>query len=210
MAAKSRHTIWFLLCLFGLGACGPTASTNHEPVESDCPLLDSLFRAIHSFKETSPQNTPTAEREAKLEAMVSAFENQGNESQDSCSYLDQNLHPDEERFDFVAPLTDWIVEDTFYQGIYYVIRLRASFNEDPAITEFFSEELAGIALHSPYCYAQYLSAHPAQEPLLLNSTRWSTTNLDALLTGFREVGAGKNILAFLEKFQTEQANTPAP
>lgn len=190
------------LCWLGLAlwSC-QSESTQVPPPPSSCGGLDSLIQNIEHFTGTMSGETPaTSEVEALLLPIMQGLRH-NMAQEDSCNYLDDHHYPDHVRFDFVEQLTRWSIRDTIPDGIRQLIKLRGIFIEDQAIAEFFSEEIARIALQNPLCYQRYFDAHPSQQQLLLNSTEWSTTDLNTLIDNFKRVAPQPKISAFLEKMQ---------
>lgn len=141
-----------------------------------------------------------------LDRSLAGLEANQLEEDKPCDYLDQRLAPDEPRLLFVESLRDRIESDTISAGIYYLLRFRGVFKEDREISEFFSEELATIAMRNPACYLGYVSENPDQEVMLLYSTKWNKLDLDTLLGGFEDLDSLGTVSAFLQNLKEEQTD----
>ena len=119
----------------------------------------------------------------------------------ACNYLNTDIHPDHLRFDFVEDLRQWTVRDTFLDGIYFLLELRGAWSDDSAIYEFFSEEIARVAMDNPICYDHYLRDHPGQMNMLLDTTQWSYADLPAIKTSFVKIKAQPAILEFFDQLK---------
>ena len=194
-----------LLLLIAAGCENPPPK---QVQEQSCAALDSLMVEIAAFQEAvDAEGGNAVEMERILEGVVEGLaKNQTGPKE--CNYLNENVHPDHLRFEFADWLTGWTIRDTFTNGIYHLIELRGVFSDDSAISEFFSEEIARVALENPLCYQRYFDQHPAQQQLLLNSTAWSRPDLPELIHAFEAIDSAGKISHFLSSLPPSQNTQP--
>lgn len=202
-----RFFPWMLITLglFLIGCDVAVQTESGKPMEN-CAQLDSLFQDIRVMDEALLENKDWGNCLALLDKSLLGLEANQQVEGKPCDYLDQRFLPDEPRLLFVESLRDRIESDTISQGIYYLLRFRGVFKEDAEISEFFSEELAHIALRNPACYLEYVRQNPDQEVMLLYSTKWNPLDLDTLLSGFEPLDSGGTVVAFLQNLKVEQEN----
>lgn len=201
---NQRRWLWIAVCvlLFAVG-CGGT-KTEKGPEASACPALDTLLEAVAKL-EAQLNAAPWAECEAALAGTLTRLEQNIRENDQICHFLNQKQRPELSRFAFVDALRGRIERDTVADGIYFLIRLRGIFSADPAISEYFSEELAYVATANPKCYLDYLRDNPDQERMLLHSTKWNPLLLDDLIAGFQPLSGAAGILDFLQQLKDDQS-----
>lgn len=188
----------FILLLGSAFLIGCTSSEPQSPppsTEDDC-RVDSLIQDIKGFRTISQKKTTTAALEQGIQAILKGLEATADPDS-TCNYLNTEIQPQHVRFDFVDDLRVWTVRDTFTQGVYYLLELRGLFADDSAIYEFFSEEIALVAMENPACYDRYLRAHPGQMQMLLNTTQWSFQNVAQCKAQFQAIDALPEITSFL-------------
>lgn len=122
-----------------------------------------------------------------------------------CNYLNLQQYPDQPRFLFADALALRTLQDTLPAGIYYLLRLRGIFSEDAAISEYFSEELARMALQNPACYLGYLLENPDQEVMLLYSTKWNYLDADLLIERFQNLRGAEAVVSYLKNWKTKRS-----
>lgn len=199
-----RHLLPLILLLFAVGC-------QHEPQQSaeksTCAALDSLVQQIDRFQAAVDRpERPDANAELLLQQLVTGLKSNQTGPKE-CNYLNEKAHPDHLRFEFTDGLTAWTIRDTFTDGIFHLIELRGVFSDDSAISEYFSEEIARVALENPTCYLQYFHEHPAQQQLLLNSTKWARPDLPKHIAGFKHLDPNGKIVQFLSNLSATQAIT---
>ncbi len=194
--------IFPVLVLISLLGCGKSEEAKEpNPAEASvCYQVDSLVNAIESFKSSLENENNTSAREANLRNIIGLM-NRNAVVEGDCNYLNTELHPDHLRFDFVENLRNWTIRDTFYQGIYYLLKLRGAYSDDSAIYEFFSEEIARVAFDNPSCYDGYLRQQPSQLNMVLSTTHWSYPDLPQLKSKFTAINALPAITDFLDQLK---------
>lgn len=197
MTPATRQICGCLLLLATLTACQP--GSTQEPEAKPCERLDRLIGHIEAFQETAAVTAAANRNQAEplIETIIATLDSNQQQSPGECSYLNEEAHPTHIRFEFVDQLTQWTIRDTQPSGIYHLIELRGIFSDDAAISEFFSEEIARVALENPSCYLGYFQTHPNQQQYLLNSTKWSLPDLPRLIQGFEAIDPQGQVHAFL-------------
>lgn len=197
-----HKVILLFLVVFSLFSCGE----NKQPTEpkspeiTECGQVDSLVGDIEEFQKALATNSPTSKRENHLRKIIALMDlNAGVEGE--CNYLNTDLYPDHLRFDFVEGLRDWAIRDTFSNGVYYLLELRGAYSDDSAIYEFFSEEIARVALDNPTCYDQYLRGHRGQINMVLSTTQWNYPDLPQIKSQFKDINSLPEIIDFLDKLK---------
>lgn len=185
------------LCLLLLATACENNSSQSVEEKAPCAELDSLIGSINKLQSDldAPRQQDIRTQNLVQSVIVQLEANQSGPKE--CNYLNEAVHSDHLRFEFVDGLTHWTIRDTFSEGIRQLIELRSVFSDDSAISEFFSEEIARVALENPLCYHRYFQAHPGQRQFLLNSTKWSRSQLPRLIEGFETIAPGGEISAFL-------------
>ena len=194
----------FFCCL--LMGCSEGQNVPATLPKSSCNALDSLFGSIQKMDEALLSGENWDACLPLLDRSLAALEANQTEENKPCDYLDQRLKPDEPRLLFVESLRERIEKDTIAEGIYYLLRFRGVFKEDVEISEFFSEELAHIAMRNPACYLEYVTQNPDQEVMLLYSTKWNKLDLETLLNRFEDLDSLGTVVAFLQNLKEEQTD----
>lgn len=195
------YGLGMLLLMWGCGENNSVPNPPNSPT-APCSQLDTLVGQIESFSTllTAPAVDPN-QIDRELPAILDGLRRNQNAA-DSCNYLDGTYFPDHLRFDFVGHLTQWAIRDTIPLTVRYLVKLRGIFIDDTAISEFFSEEIARIALRNPIAYQTYFNDHPAQQQMLLNSTQWRSLNLDDLIANFENIAPQPRIHQYLLGMRT--------
>jgi hypothetical protein len=202
-----RLRLQFLgLILLLATACRQEGTTTPTPIASPCAELDSLFSTLKAMDSVLLEGTYWEECVGLLQTSLQQLSHNQRPENKDCNYLDQRILPDEPRLLFVETLRSRIEQDTLPAGIYYLLRYRGIFKEDPEISEFFSEELAHLAYSNPACYLGYLNQNPDQEVMLLYSTRWNTMDLDTLLARFGRLPAAEPVRNFLLNLKEQRSD----
>lgn len=199
-----------LMCLQGCGsepAGDPPAQPDDPDRQEACADLDSLFGLMDRLE--AHLQAEGALDEGLMEKTSRALEKNLHSGAQDCHYLNHHHAPERNRFFFAELLTEKTSADTLPLGIYYLIRFRGLFSEDPEITEFFSEELAHVAHANPHAYTAYIRRYPNQKNMLLHSTRWRKRELPGLIGRFRAMQGGEEIAGFLEELHQE-SHSEAP
>lgn len=188
---------WIIgLLVLGWG-CSPTP----PPAAADaCPTLDSLFAQTDALESAlAGDEWQWPQLESQMESTLATMERNQHSGNMDCSYLNHRYHPEKERFLFVDQLTEAAITDTMPKILYYLVRLRSIFGDDPEIFEYLSEEMAHVGFANPSAYLQYLSLHPEQKSLILNSTMWNPVNASKLLAKFGSLPDGAPVVDFLRQ-----------
>lgn len=200
--------LFSVLLLIGLlaHACSSPPATN-PPQESpgECPQLARLLGHVGQLDahlaETAEWKTIAQAMDRVLQGLATNLKQEETE----CSYLNLEHFPDQPRFLFIDELAYRTQQDTLPEGIYYLLRLRGIFSEDPAISEYLSEELARLALQNPACYLAYLTENPDQEVMLLYSTKWNFLDADLLIERFSELAGAASVVRYLKEWKIKQS-----
>lgn len=175
------------------------ASPSKEASDDVCLLLDSLFDQTdlleHSLGQ-DPISWPAVE--SAMDQSLQLMERNQHSAPAACSYLDHRIHPEKERFLFVDLLTEASITDTMPKILFYLVRLRSIYGQDPEIFEYLSEEMAHVGFANPVAYLQYLQQFPEQKSLILNSSRWNPSNAAKLMAKFEPLPESGPVIAFLQ------------
>lgn len=196
---KSRFFIPLILVL-GLFSCKEKKPKTDPPMQTiTCPGLDSLFQTMELTEKqlTNGQASWEVVR-GNLDILYLDLKNNlADEKGGDCFFLSNYYEHEEDRFYFIELLTETIIRENLEEGILYLVKFRGLFIMDKEITEFISEDLAHVAYHNPTVYLSYLQHHAEQEEMLLNSTRWVTTDKETLIQSFDTLDGSENIVQFL-------------
>jgi hypothetical protein len=193
--------IWLPFVL--LSACKGGKSAPSPVVTEQCQALDTLFSKLEEMEAALLDGREWEQCKPMLMDGLIALEENHELGDSLCNYLDQRHHPDVPRLLWVESLRSRIEEDTISEGIYFLLRFRAVFKDDNEISEFFSEELASIALNNPQCYLGYLLKNPDQEVMLLYSTKWNKLDLPRQSLAFGTLEGGGVVADFLKNKLTQ-------
>ena len=201
------HSEWVFLLIsgflmLGLAACKEKKPDNGEQPEIvSCPGLDSLYNRMDEIEaQLAAENVEWGSVKANLDVLHNELKtNLADEKGGSCYFLDNFYEREEDRFYFIELLTEVIIQQNLEDGILYLVKFRGLFIQDKEITEFISEDLAHVAYHNPAVYLSYLKNHSEQEEMLLNSTRWVTTDKETLIQSFDTLEGSEGIVKFLKE-----------
>ena len=178
-------------------ACNRNSNPETHSANS-CPELKQLFvqmeRLENSFTKEPFELDGTSLLLDSIEKELHANLNSGKSE---CSFLNQQAHPAEVRFDFVDPMATRIISNELPSGIERIKKLRDLFASDKEVSEYFGEVLARIAEKGPLLYIEYCKIHPEEQESLLKSTRWSMTDKHKLADTFAKIEGGKSLSDFL-------------
>lgn len=201
---RLHFLIWIPVLLFS--ACGGAKTARDSSLPGACEALDSLFDKLAKMEMALLDGEDWKQCKPLVQDGLAALEARHKAGDTICNYLDQRHHPDIPRLLWVESLRSRIEEDTIAEGIYYLLRFRAVFKDDQEISEFFSEELASIALNNPNCYLGYLIENPDQEVMLLYSTKWNRLDMASQAKAFENLEGGAIVADFLNTKLLQQIN----
>lgn len=191
-----------LFCGLLFTACpAPESRISSGQDSLGCAGLDELILRLDEVNQMVETGKDWSACKAKLSQVMEMMENNIREDGERCHYLNQQNHPERPRFMFVESLSERIRRDTLPDGLYYYVRLRGIFGDDAAISEYFSEELAHLALNSPDSYLRYLLANPDQEVMLLYSTKWNFLDADTLIQRFSRRESSDPVVEYLKEWK---------
>lgn len=193
----------FILGLLLATACQPSPSdpdAGPDPAPR-CAALDTLMATLHAVDSLLPLPNNWPNCSDRLRRVLDLMERNVRQGDESCHYLNQQNYPERPRFLFVDHLADRIRRDTLSEGLYFFVRLRGIFSDDPEISEYFSEELAHVALVNPVAYLDYLHANPDQEVMLLYSTKWTLLDADRLIGQFSGLEGSAPVVDYLRDWK---------
>jgi hypothetical protein len=195
---------WMILAL---AACKPDVTSPPTPLAHQaCGELDSLFTTLTAMDSVLMNGEPWEVCKPYLQSSLSPLSRNQRKDNKDCNYLDQRIRPDEPRLLWVETLRSRIEEDTISEGIYYLLRWRGIFKDDPEISEFFSEELSYVAMGNPACYWGYMRQNPDQEVMLLYSTKWNAMDLDTLEGRFSRLTGADPVVSFLHNLKEQKTD----
>lgn len=168
-----------------------------NPPKEECKSLAELLDRIEALDSAMQGNGKWEDCQGFVEPALEGLATNAKNESEECNFLNQHHFPDRPRFLFVESLRDRIERDTITEGIRYLVRLRGIFSEDEEITEFFSEELAHVAMRNPACYLGYIHENPDQEVMLLFSTKWNYMDADTLIAKFGRLEDSEAVTKYL-------------
>jgi succinate dehydrogenase flavin-adding protein (antitoxin of CptAB toxin-antitoxin module) len=193
-----------LMCGLLFTAC-PSPETQPKSGEDSlaCAGLDELMLRLSEVNQMLEDGEEWESCKTHLSNVVELMDQNMQQPEERCHYLNQHNYPERPRFVFVETLSDRIRKDTLAGGLYFYVRLRGIFGDDAAISEYFSEELAHLALNSPDSYLRYLQSNPDQEVMLLYSTKWNFLDADTLIQRFSRRQGSEAVVDYLKEWKVK-------
>ncbi|MEM7036216.1 MAG: hypothetical protein AAF570_04480 [Bacteroidota bacterium] len=195
--------LWIIFAIAGnlIWGCAGESAQPKTPSLPKCEALGQIVGQLDSLETLLYNGGKWSVAQRLLENALTGLEKNVRAGDKNCDYLNHRQYPDHGRFLFVEAHRDRREQDTFPDGMKYIIRLRGIFGEDADISEFLSEELAHVARRNPACFMRYIEENPHQEVMLLYSTRWNLLDADTLIARFGRLPDSESIVEYLEEFK---------